>query len=302
MWQETVYLGRSILPNKIRKFSRLLPTSQVKQLLGCTKILEADDWFILGISPLNTIASKTLSFSNLPLQKDDFDNKLVIAPHDSEASLNIVCVENPRLSFSKILKWIEKNIGFELLFKEEIHKSVLIGDNVNIGLGVKIGSGCVIENGVTISNNVSIGSDCYIKAHAVIGGEGFGFERDSFNVPQRIPHIGGVIIKNNVEIGSFVSINRGTIANTLVGDNVKVDDHVHIAHNCNVGANTLITAGVVLGGSVVVGKNCWLGLGAILHQKIQIADGVIVGMGSNVFHDLDDGLKVAGYPAKRIPS
>ena len=144
----------------------------------------------------------------------------------------------------------------------------------------------IIANNVIISDNVRIGKSCYIKSNTVIGEDGFGFDFEEDGTPFRIPHIGSVYIGNNVEIGAQNTIARGTLDNTIIEDNVKTDDQVHIAHNCKIGKNTLITACVEISGSVEIGANCWIGPNSSIIQKIKIEDNVTIGIGTIVIKDV----------------
>jgi len=169
-----------------------------------------------------------------------------------------------------------------------------------IGPNVSIGNGTVIRNNVTISGKVKIGENCLIKSNTVIGEKGFswGFTKDL--EPVAIVHTGGVVIGNNVEIGALCTVAGGTLEPTVLGDYVKLDDHIHIAHNCKVGRKTIITAGVTLSGGVVAGEKCWLGLHSTYKNKVVLADRTLVGSGANVINDTDYGDIVVGNPAKVI--
>ena len=148
--------------------------------------------------------------------------------------------------------------------------------------------------------HVIIGENCKIKPGAVLGYEGFGFERDEEGVPFRIPHIGKVNIGDNVEIGANTVIARGTVNDTIIEDNVKIDDMVFIAHNCKIGKNTLIIAGSIICGSVIIGKNCWIGAGCCIKEKVVIGDGAIIGIGAIVIKDVPAGVTIAGMKAQSL--
>jgi UDP-3-O-[3-hydroxymyristoyl] glucosamine N-acyltransferase LpxD len=147
---------------------------------------------------------------------------------------------------------------------------------------------------------ISIGEGCYIKPNVVIGSKGFsyGFEEDLTPVP--IIHKGGVKIGNHVEIGALCTVVRGTVRDTILDDYVKLDDHVHIAHNCHIGRKTCIAAGVTFGGSVKVGKMVWIGHGATIMSGITIGDLAVIGSGSVVIRDVGPGEVWAGNPAKYL--
>ncbi len=150
------------------------------------------------------------------------------------------------------------------------------------------------------SENVFVSNNLKVKPGAVIGYEGFGFERHPDGTPFRIPHIGHVILGDNVEIGANTVIARGTVDDTVIGNNVKIDDCVFIAHNCRIGDNTLIVAGAVICGSVTIGKNCFIGAGCRIKEKVIIGDGATVGIGAVVIKDVQTGAIVAGMKAQPL--
>jgi len=153
---------------------------------------------------------------------------------------------------------------------------------------------------VHIYDYVEIGEGCYFKPGAVIGGSGFGFEFGEDKIPILRPHVGGVKIGNNVQVGANSVISRGTIDDTIIEDNVKIDDLVHVAHNCHIGENTCIASGTIVGGSVDVGKNCWLGSGCTIKNQVTIGDNVTIGIGAVVVKDVPDNAVLAGIKAQPI--
>jgi len=154
--------------------------------------------------------------------------------------------------------------------------------------------------GTHVYDCVNWGDDCHFKPGAVIGGSGFGFENDEDGVPIRRPHVGGVVIGNNVEVGANSVIDRGTIDDTIIKDNVKIDNLVHISHNCKIGENTKIVAGSVICGSVTIGKNCWIGANVTVMNQITIGNNVTIGIGAVVVKDVSDGAVLAGFKAQPI--
>ena len=218
-----------------------------------------------------------------------------------------IVVENPRLAFAKTLSefFVEKKtsgIGkYSVIHPTtKIADSVIIGNGCTIGQNVEIGDNTEIRNNVVITDGVKIGRHCLIRSNSVIGEEGFGFEYDEDGTPIRIPHLGSVEIDDFVEIGNFTVIARGTLKNTVIHSHVKIDNLVHIAHNCIIGEKSMIIACAEVSGSSIVGEKCWLGVGCSTMQKIKIGDNCLIGIGAVVLEDVLPGAVMAGNPAKLI--
>ncbi len=227
----------------------------------------------------------------------------------SENKLNLIVVDNPRLSFAEILRvfFIEQpKYG-------QIHISVVINESVKINLEkVNIAPNVVIEKDVVIGDNVIIGANTVIKSGTIIesntkigsnctiGGVGFGYEPNSEGIFELIPHIGYVILKSDVEIGNNVCIDRAVLGSTILESGVKVDNLVHIAHGVHIGENSLIIAHAMIAGSVKIGKNVWVAPCASIKQKIKIGDNSFIGLGSVVLKDVQSYETVAGVPAKAL--
>ena len=179
-----------------------------------------------------------------------------------------------------------------------IGKNSLIGHNTIIESNVIIGSNCVIGNNVIIKNSL-IGNNVRILDGAIIGKKGFGFFPGQ-NKNFRYPHIGMVIINDNVEIGCNNTIDRGSLSDTIIGNNTFIDNQVHIAHNVNIGKNCIITAQVGFAGSSIIGNKVSIGGQAGVSGHLKIGNNVQIGGGSGVIRNIPDNTKVMGYPAKDI--
>ncbi|EZO25850.1 UDP-3-O-(3-hydroxymyristoyl)glucosamine N-acyltransferase [Pseudomonas aeruginosa] len=163
----------------------------------------------------------------------------------------------------------------------------VIESGARIGAGVSIGAHCVIgarsvigEGGwlgprVTLYHDVTIGARVSIQSGAVIGGEGFGFANEK-GVWQKIAQIGGVTIGDDVEIGANTTIDRGALSDTLIGNGVKLDNQIMIAHNVQIGDHTAMAACVGISGSAKIGRHCMLAGGVGLVGHIEICDNVFV--------------------------
>ena len=162
-----------------------------------------------------------------------------------------------------------------------IESGARIGANVTLGAHCVIGARSVIGEGgwlaprVTLYHDVTIGKRVVIQSGAVIGGEGFGFANEK-GVWQKIAQIGGVTIGDDVEIGVNTAVDRGALSDTRIGDGVKLDNQIQIAHNVQIGDHTAMAACVGVSGSARIGKHCMLAGGVGLVGHIDICDNVFV--------------------------
>jgi len=149
-----------------------------------------------------------------------------------------------------------------------------------------------IPDWVEIGNNVTIHENC------TIGTEGFGFVKNEDGIWLHIPHVGKVIIGDDVEIFAGTNIDRGTVDPTRIGNGTKIDHHCHIGHNVQIGENCIITAKVVIGGSTKIGNNVWIGPNSTILNKITIGNDVYIGAQTNVIKSVEEGVVVVGNPAR----
>ena len=233
----------------------------------------------------------------------------VLSLADQKSGVNWIVVKNPRAAFSKVLSvHFYKPVVYGLVAESaKIHSSVQFNpEQVNIGENVVIEEGVIIGDQVKIGHNTVILADCELGDHvkignnSTIGGVGFGYEADSNGVYQVIPHIGNVVLKDYVEVGNGVAIDRAVLGSTLLMEHVKVDNLVHISHGVQIGKNSLIIANAMIAGSCEIGENVWISPSSSLIQKVKIGDNALVGVGSVVLKDVAESTIVAGVPAKKI--
>ncbi|THF63120.1 hypothetical protein E6C76_17885 [Pseudothauera nasutitermitis] len=229
----------------------------------------------------------------------------------NDNGLMYLACETPRLELAYFLKrfWIEldsdsaytnhRHGGLvhpqaRISNSAKIMKGAIIGKNVSIGDDTVIFPGAVIENAM-------IGNKCSIGANAVIGGIGFGFEKDpATGEIIDFPHIGTVRMGDNVRVGACTCIDRASIGETILGDNVKIDNLCHIGHNVKIGNETRIVALSIIGGSTRIGKNCWLAPASAIRDWIDLGDEAIIGMGAVVTKSVESNTTVIGNPARPI--
>jgi UDP-3-O-[3-hydroxymyristoyl] glucosamine N-acyltransferase len=223
------------------------------------------------------------------------------------AGRGLIFIDDPRIAFIKIVNYLQKKEKVSAISQHAvISKNAKIGPNCQIGAFTLIGDNCIIEDNAIIHDRVSLirnckmGQNCIVWSGVTIGADGFGFERLPNGQIERFPHLKGVIIGNNVEICPNSAIARGSLSDTKIGDETKIDALVSIAHNVQVGKRCLVTEGAIIGGSVKIGDECWLGLNSTIKQKVKIGNNVLVAAGACVLHDVPDEDIVGGVPAKSI--
>jgi len=190
-----------------------------------------------------------------------------------------------------------------------IGPNCVIGEGVRLGERCSLGPNCVIEDGatlgddcrlqagVTICRGAVIGSRCAFKPGAVIGTEGFGFAPDTDGFV-KVPHLGGIRLGNDIEVGANTTVDRGTIEDTVIGDGVKLDNQVQVGHNCRIGAHTVVAGCVGISGSSIIGSRCMIGGAVGIAGHLEIGDDVIVTGYSLVTHSLPGpGTYSSGMPA-----
>ena len=188
--------------------------------------------------------------------------------------------------------------------------NVLVGKNVKIGKNSIIGANSVVEKNVIIRKNCVIGSGVIIKNSIIgenvviqdgckIGQKGFGFIPIK-NKNIKFPHIGKVVIEENVEIASNCTIDRGSVDDTVIGKNTYLDNQVHVAHNVKIGNNCMIAGQVGFAGSSTIGNNVSIGGQAGVSGHLKIGNNVKIGGGSGVVKDIEDNKIVMGYPAVEL--
>jgi len=187
---------------------------------------------------------------------------------------------------------------FQKSFAPKIGKNVFIGDFSVIESGCVIGNNCFIGYNNVLHKKTKIGNDVKIGSNNTIGGIGFGYEKNEKGDYEVLPHIGNVVISNKVEIGNNTCIDRAVLGSTIIKQNVKIDNLVHVAHGVVIGENSLIIANSMLGGSSVIGKNAWISPSVSIINKGEIEDGALVGMGAVVVKPVKSKTIVVGNPAK----
>lgn len=224
----------------------------------------------------------------------------------------VIYTDNPRYQYAEILDGFFDPVAWRGPLKLDAEREFFVGEDVAIDAsavvepGVTIARDCVVGQGAHVMSGarlgprVKVGAGNIIRENTVVGGYGFGLAMAEGKPNIRIPHIGGVMIGNNVEVGALTTVCSGTIDATMLADRVKTDDHVHIAHNCHIGEDVVITACAEMSGSVSIGPRTWLGPNCSVVEKVRIGCDCFIGIGAVVTSDVADGTRVAGNPARRL--
>jgi len=209
--------------------------------------------------------------------------------HQTAPSATMILTDEPRLAFVRAFRALHAEpspLGADP--KAWIHTDTRVAPTSSIGASAWIGP------------RVDIGDHCVIHPMAVVGGPGFAFADAPDGERLHMPHIGGVVLGAHVDIGSFSTVREGTMRPTILGDLVKVDDHVHIAHNCQIAEGAVITAGATIAGSVRIGAGAWIGPNATISDGCAIGADVFIGAGAVVLRDCLTPGVYSGNPARKF--
>ncbi|MDP3442442.1 MAG: UDP-3-O-(3-hydroxymyristoyl)glucosamine N-acyltransferase [Ignavibacteria bacterium] len=282
-----------------------------------------------GVAKIDEASNGDLTFLYLPAYQKHLSTTratvVLISPEfpRTRPDLNYIEVKNPNAALQKIIinyfKPVIKLVGIDP--SASVHADAKLGENVAVGKNAVISPGCVIgdnsiiHHNTVILENVKIGSNCLIypnvsvreecvigdrviiHSNTVIGSDGFGYIPDEKGVFHKVPQIGNVILEDDVELGSNVSVDRAAMGSTIVKKGVKIDNLVQIAHNVVVGENTVMSAQSGIAGSTKVGKNCMMGGQAGITGHVELGDRIQIGAQSGVSKSLPKSGVYFGSPA-----
>jgi acetyltransferase-like isoleucine patch superfamily enzyme len=210
----------------------------------------------------------------------------------------VIVSQNPRLDFIRALRHLQTSGHFPAPSRGSIATSARIHPSAVVREGAEIGPDCEIGPGAVIHASVRMGARVAVGASSVLGHDGFGYQRQANGRPLHFPHLGALVIEDDVAVGNLCSISRGTLDDTRIGKHTKIDDQVYVAHNVVIEDNVLVMSGVRLNGRVHIGAASWLGTGALVREGRIVGQGATVGMGSVVVAAVAAGQVVAGNPAR----
>lgn len=290
------------------------------------------DVAISGINGIQEAQEGEIAFISQSRDEDFIDQSkasCVVVPKDTKRifSKPLIKVDYPSVALSKIIEFV---LPDSIPHPNGIHKtaiispSAVIGKNVSIGpyaviadkttlgdnsiiysfsyigKGSKIGNDCVIYPHVTIRERILIGNRVIIHPATVIGGDGFGYDTQRDGTHFKIPQLGTVVIEDDVEIGSCVTIDRARFAKTLIGKGSKIDNLCQIAHNVVIGPYCLIAAQSGISGSSTIGRNVVFGGQVGVADHVKIGDFVIAGAKTGISKSFPAKTVLFGYPAKPV--
>jgi len=308
-----------------------IPLIEIAELVS-GKIIGDDSIIINNVAKIDEAKYGEVSFIYLPAYEKYFEttnaSAVLVKPGFSKtrSDITLIEVDAPDKAFLKIiLKYFSPEFNLEGIdLTAFVHKDAKLGKNVSLGKNVVVSRGCTIGDNTKIFHNtvlydnVEVGSNCLffsnisirenckvgnrviIHSGVVIGSDGFGFNPNEKGVYQKIPQIGNVVLEDDVEIGSNVSIDRAALGSTLIKRGTKIDNLVQIAHNVVVGEDTVISSQTGISGSTKIGNNCVIAGQVGIVGHIEIGDKVILMAQSGVSKSITKPGYYFGYPAKEV--
>jgi UDP-3-O-[3-hydroxymyristoyl] glucosamine N-acyltransferase len=316
----------------MKKFKQPLSALQISKILPGEKLIRKESTVYNNVSSLSDADENSICFFENPKLAIELENSLsglLIVPLDFDVNLkpniNLIKSGKPYLTFMILVKyWLEadsKSQPHTISDSSFIPATAFVGQNVHLGRNTvigensKIGDNTIVESNCVIAENVSIGKNCrlfpnvtvyadteiknnvILHSGCVIGADGFGYLFHE-GLQQKIPHVGNVIIENDVEIGANSTVDRSTLSTTIIGKGTKIDNLVQVGHNCIVGENSILCAQVGLAGSTEIGNNVFVAGQVGVAGHLKIGDNTMVGAQSGVSHTIAPNSKVFGTPAR----
>jgi UDP-3-O-[3-hydroxymyristoyl] glucosamine N-acyltransferase len=285
------------------------------------------DMQVFGVGDLATATERDITFlvktADLQLLKESHAC-CAVAGFDIDIDLPVIQVENPVLAITIIHQYFQ---SFLVQKREGLAEDTIIGQGceladsvvtyprVTLGDGVVLGKHVVLESGVVLGDDVVIGDDCYLMANVVvrtqsvlgnrvivqsgtvIGSDGYGYVYDGKGNHLKRPHVGNVIIEDDVEIGANSCVDRATFGSTIVGRGTKIDNLVQVAHNVTIGQAALLVSQSGVAGSASIGNGVVMGGQVAVADHVTVGDGAMLAGKAGVRGRVKAGAVVSGYPA-----
>jgi UDP-3-O-[3-hydroxymyristoyl] glucosamine N-acyltransferase len=288
------------------------------------------DLDIIGVAPLESAGPAEISFVGsskaMAAAPGSRAGCLLVTP-DFPKGRTVIRVADPRAAFAAVIALLHPPLPLKpgihssavIAPDADIPNSAVIGPQVTVGAGARIGDGssigagcvigsrvrlgarCLLHANVTIYENVTVGDRAVLHSGCVLGADGFGFVRSGDHY-EKFPQIGRVEIGNDVEIGANSCIDRAALGVTQIGDGVKIDNLVHIGHNCTIGRHVVIAAQTGLSGGVVIEDYAVIGGQVGIGDKARIETGAVLGSGCGILTSkiVRKGQVVWGTPARPL--
>lgn len=276
---------------------------EIARALGAE--LQGDpDTLISGLATLQTAVAGQISFLTNPAYAkylaDTHASAVIVAPEVADSCpTNVLLLANPYLGYAQLSHWFSPepvmppgrhptsvvdptasisasaSIGANVVIDAgaNVGERVVIGAGSVIGARTCIGAETVIRPRVTLAHDVIVGQRCHILSGAVIGSDGFGFANEK-GVWHRIAQLGRVVLGDDVEVGANTTIDRGALDDTVIGNGVKLDNLIQVAHNVQIGDHSAMAAMVGIAGSTRIGRHCVFGGAAGVAGHLEIGDQV----------------------------
>ncbi len=287
-----------------------------KKITGSDKLLSIKSGntaadIIIGVSDGRYAVGQTLCFlERLPENEKSTQLKqtCIITNQQTAAKLtghNLIIVDDPRALFIDLLSQLKQSPGFACFsslvdVEPEIHKDSQIHSQAVIEPGVYIAQGAVINAGCVIKQGTYIGRNVTIRENTTIGTAGITVYKTQDDRVLRFPHIAGVIIGDEVEIGASCVIAKGVMSSTVIGNNSVIGNLSNIGHGVNIGHHVWMSVGSLIGGNTKIGERSTLGLGVSVRDNLKIGHDCSIGMGAVVVKDVQTGDSMFGNPAKKM--
>jgi UDP-3-O-[3-hydroxymyristoyl] glucosamine N-acyltransferase len=262
------------------------------------------DTLISGLATLQAAGPGQISFLANPAYSkylgESNASAVIVSPEFAESCpTNVLLLDNPFLGYARLSHWFEPSpvapagvhatavvddsariddtasIGPHVVIEADVSigAHVVVGAGSVIGARSRIGDHTVIRPRATLAHDVVVGQRCHILSGAVIGSDGFGFANEK-GAWQRIAQLGGVELGDDVEVGANTTIDRGALDNTVIGNGVKLDNLIQIAHNVHVGDHSALAGMVGIAGSTRIGQHCVFGGASVVSGHLTVADNV----------------------------
>ncbi|MEO2069723.1 MAG: UDP-3-O-(3-hydroxymyristoyl)glucosamine N-acyltransferase [Zunongwangia sp.] len=289
------------------------PDAEVSEL---AKIEEGKDGSLTFLSNPKYTSYIYSTKASITIVNDSFEA-------DQPVSTTLIKVKDAYKAFSTLLEYYNqvklRKSGIEqpsyisatAKYGEDVYLGAFtyLGENVKIGKNVKIypyayvgdntviGDNSTLFAGVKVYSETVIGKNVTLHGGAIVGADGFGFSPNEKGEYTKVPQIGNVIIEDDVDVGAGTTIDRATLGSTIIRKGVKLDNHIQIAHNVEIGENTVIAAQTGVAGSTKIGKNCIIGGQVGIVGHITIGDRVKIQAQSGIGRNVKDDEVLQGSPA-----